>query len=298
LIWYFLLVDILGVLEPCLEDIFAFCLLPSIFCLVAAIILGHRATSSISRSKGSLTGKGMATAGRWLGGVSVALTLVTVMEAPRGFASRASMNDTAAFGNLKTIAIQQALFKDARKVDQNGNHIGEYGLLAELCGEIALRPEGTTPVSPPFISQEFRTQGSGGMGYAKKAGYMFKIYLSNATATDPTLTSSEKELGGSATRGGPKASDTAIKLQEQHFVIYAWPADLRTTGEWAFVITESGQVYATRMRDASGTPVLEYNGSISIPAADAAFIGPVFSDKISSKGTPGNDGNQWNPVGG
>jgi hypothetical protein len=138
-----------------------------------------------------------------------------------------------------------------------------------------------------------------GLGYARAhGGYLYKIYLSNATVTDPILTGSDLELGGTPTTGGPKASEAAIKLQEEHFVIYAWPADLHRTGERAFVVTERGQVYGTRMTDAAGRPGREYNGETSVPAADAAFIGPVFTGKLSSGRTPGNDCNQWNPVGG
>jgi hypothetical protein len=205
------------------------------------------------------------------------------------------MYQTAAVGSLKTIASSQALFKDARKVDQNGNGIGEYGLLGELCGELALRPAGTSPVSPPFISQEFRIHlpsihgSQQGRSPATKS-YMFKIYLSNATATDPTLTGSDKELGGSATKGGPKASDGAIKLQESHFVVYAWPREVNETGRRAFFVNEWGQVYATKME------TRKYSGANS-PSAEAAFIGPVFSGKLSSHGTPGNDTNVWNPIG-
>jgi hypothetical protein len=260
----------------------------------------------------------MAYAGRWLG-LSALLVLAVMIAIPGMLSGRISANETAAIGSLKSIASSQEFFKKARKVDQDGNGIGEYGLLGELCGELALRPGTTLRASPPFISQEFRTGGSKGTGSATKVGYHYKsmlaesfavatgsatkggyhykIYLSNATAADPSLTGSDKELGGNATTGGRKASDAAIKLQEGHFVVYAWPADLHNTGERAFVVTEEGQVYGTRMTDATGRAAKQYNGSTSEPAADAAFIGPVFSGKLSSHGTPGNDTNVWNPIG-
>jgi hypothetical protein len=62
------------------------------------------------------------------------------------------------------------------------------------------------------------------------------------------------------------------------------------------------------MTDATGTPVLQYNGTTSFPADVAAYVAEtiagsgvtkyVFSSKLSRKGTLGQDGNQWNPVGG
>jgi hypothetical protein len=270
-------------------------LLSLLFCLltgIPAIILGALAISSINRSRGELTGKGMAVAGICLGGVSVLfIPIIAAIAIPSLLSAKLAANEATTVGSLKTIATQQAVFKQSGQVDQNENGNGEYGLLGELCGELAMRPATTRIASPPFISQQFRTGGNMGNGTAQKSGYFFKIYLSNATAADPTLTGSDRELGGSATMGGPKASDEAIKLQEQSFVIYAWPADLHNTGERAFVVTEWAQVYTTRME------ARKYSGADG-PSADAAFVGPVFGNKISSAGTPGNDGNVWIPVGG
>jgi prepilin-type N-terminal cleavage/methylation domain-containing protein len=237
------------------------------------------------------------------------IAIIAAIAIPSILRHRISANETASAGSLKTISSSEALFKDAHKVDQNSNGAGEYGLLGEMAGELALRPGGTTPVSPPFIPQEFRTQGSAGNGTAVKGGFLFRIYLANANTYAAGSTGDDASMGGTPTAGGAgTTADDVCSIQESAFVIYAWPADLHNTGERAFCVTEWAQVYATRMTDATGTPVLQYNGTTSFPADVAAYVAEtiagsgvtkyVFSSKLSRKGTLGQDGNQWNPVGG
>jgi hypothetical protein len=216
-----------------------------------------------------------------LGAAAGAGLVAAGIAVPSMLRVRMRAREVSVAASLKTIATQEAIFRQQAEVDQNGNGAGEYGLLGELAGEIALRPATTTLANPAYISQQFRTGGNGGNGTAMKAGYMFRLYLSNAKAGDLGAAGDDKTLGGNAKTGGPAAAAEAIPIQESSFAVYAWPAEIR------------GAVYTTKME------VKVYSGATSCPAANAAYVkgGEVFKGRISADMTPGNDGNQWNPAG-
>ena len=226
-------------------------------------------------------------------GAGAGAAIIAAVAVPNLLRSRMAANESTTIGSLKTVATQQAIFRQQAEVDQNGNGAGEYGLLGELAGEIALRPATTRVANPAYLSQQFRTGGNGGTGIAQKSGYMYKIYLSNATSADRSATGDDKTLGGNTTTGGPKAAAEALPIQESSFAVYAWPAEVRSTGARAFFVNEVGEVYATKMEAKT------YDGAASCPAANAAYIkgGEVFKSRISSGATKGGDGNQWLPAG-
>ena len=214
--------------------------------------------------------------------------VVAAVAIPNVLRARLAANESAAVGSLRTIATQQAVFQAEAEIDQDKNERGEYGLLSELCGETPFRPNTTKRADPVYVSTGFATQGAAGTGAATKSGYHFRIYL-------PTLRTTggdDKSLGGTKEQGGPAIQDAqGINLQEQHFIVYAWPVKRYSTGRRAFAVTEIGKVYSTKMlaKSYSGT-----NG----PALQAAFpkdgnpAGIWLNDKL---GETGNDGNRWVP---
>jgi hypothetical protein len=221
-------------------------------------------------------------------------------------------NEAAVISDLKSIATAQAIFRQACCVDQNQNGVGEYYLLGELAGELALRPNASKKLGDVARSSEydsslrlcrdFKTRGSAGNGTASKSGYLFRIYLSNATPVNPKAEGDDKTLGGTPEKGGPAADSEAMRLQESTFTIYAWPAE-PGRGNIAFVINEIGEVFATKMEKK------RYCGNQG-PAANAVYIdggwcasqvvggGQTFlKTRVSHARTSGSDGNQWEPVG-
>lgn len=226
------------------------------------------------------------------------IAIIAAIAIPNLLRSRISANESSAVGSLKTIATQQAIFRQQAEVDQNSNGTGEYGLLGELCGELCLRPATTRKVSPAYISQQFRTRGSAGDGTALKSGYQFRIYLSTDGATG---VGDDKTLGGTDSQGGAGLGNNpgAMGAQEASFAVYAWPTEINSTGARAFFINEVGEAFATKMEtktyDGAGTM-----GSANVPAANAAYINAtqLFKSRVSYGSTPGVDGNQWYPCGG
>jgi len=223
------------------------------------------------------------------------IAIIAAIAIPNLLRSRMAANESTTVGSLKTVATQQAIFRQQAEVDQNGNGSGEYGLLGELAGELAVRPTPNTRIAnPAYISQQFRTGGNGGNGTAQKSGYLFRMFLSNATAGALEDAGDDQDLGGDTTTGGAVADLAAMPMQESSFALYAWPAELRSTGSRCFFINEIGEVYASKMTVAS------YDSQAARPGANSAYIagGSVFKSRISSGATVGNDGNQWFPSGG
>jgi prepilin-type N-terminal cleavage/methylation domain-containing protein len=261
------------------------------------------------------------------------MMVVTVIAILAGFfianliRCRAAANEATTMATLKMIVTQEAVFRCRGEIDQNQNGLGEFGLLGELSGELALRPGTTHVVNPPYLSQQLTTGGNKGNGTAHKSGYLYTLYLSTATPDNPNAAGNDLDLGGNNGTGGPAANAAALGFQEMNFAVYAWPAELRHSGQRAFFVNEIGDIYTTRM-DANtydgvaakpaagaayvtGAPALRAGvssrtaaateaGPPAVPAAGAAGAnrGPLFRARISSGKTPGNDGNHWQPVGG
>lgn len=291
---------VLGILSLIISLIYVVLIedLPEMIYLIVLIglsplMLGIASLIAISWNKGALQGKGNAIAGICMGFASLVLIALAVWIVVCGM-DRVYMakDESRAISCLKTIAQQEAVFQQKKEVDQDGNGAGEYGLLGEIADDLALRPSTNRLSSPAYITQQLQTGGNKGKGFAMKSGYYFRIYLSNASSKDLTAVGDDRTLGGDASKGGPPAAAEAIRLQESCFALYAWPAELHSTGSRTFFVNQTGQVYATKMEAKT------YDGEDAMPAANAAYIHgcDVFRSPISWGTTPGNDGNQWFPV--
>lgn len=238
-----------------------------------------------------------------MGGLSVFLSVVLIpiiaaIAIPNLLRSRMAANESAAVGSLKTIAAQQAIFKQQVAVDQDGDGVGEYGYLCELCGELTPRNKNAQgPVIPVYISQAFATGGSAGDGVGERSGYCFRIYLVGKGGRPGDDSACDGSSSKPSTQLDPKADQAAIDGQEKHFVIYAWPIEVNSTGMRAFVVNEIGEVYGTRM---TSQVYAGPNG----PSMEAAFSAKGdgsdgwLNDKIAScDGDAANDGNVWVPLG-
>jgi hypothetical protein len=84
----------------------------------------------------------------------------------------ARLHETTVAAKLNMVCDQELIFKNSCMVDQDNDKIGEYGLLGEMVGEIALRTDPARFVSP-LINQDFRTGGAAGGGFATVSGYNY-----------------------------------------------------------------------------------------------------------------------------
>ncbi|MEW6358122.1 MAG: DUF2950 family protein [Planctomycetota bacterium] len=262
---------------------------------ICAAILGIIAFALIMYERLAREYRGMSIWGIVLGSPAMFAALHFSLILPR---SRLAANESATVGSLKTVATQQAIFKQQREVDQDMDGTGEYGFLGEMCGELAPRKQGVNcPVSPVYLSAQFCTGGSTGPGYSEKSGYFYRIYLAGQGdfPVDDRAASSSPIAPGPTLN--PITDQAAIDSQEQHFLLYAWPVKYGKTGKRAFVVNEAGDVYATDMSERV------YSGPNCGPAMDAAFITKGdgadgwFNDKLADgREDRGNDGNVWYAV--
>ena len=208
-----------------------------------------------------------------------ALVLVAVVFAAQCWwfnrSGQIASNEYAAVGSLRTIATQQAIFKNCCEVSQDDDDTGQYGFLAEMCGEVVPRFGSklrlASPATPVFISTGFRTGASRGKGFAQKRGYCFQVWLPG-----PNGPMTDTDCDGTPTKRGtcldPKQHGAAIDLQERHFVLYAWPVEYGKTGRAAFAITEIAEPQTTRGKAASHVP----SAWIAVAAMLALFVGAAF----------------------
>jgi prepilin-type N-terminal cleavage/methylation domain-containing protein len=217
------------------------------------------------------------------------IAIIAAIAIPQLLRSRVSANETAAIGTLTTLRTVEAQFQQALCVDQNGNGIGEYGLLQELSG--AVIPRGRTSARTPgeFISQELGAVNANGM--ATKAGYNFLIFL--PTSAGPAKSEGQITIGTAVAADGPS--------QEVRWACYAWPVSRTETGNRAFVVNQTGTVYQTQ-NDATNQL---YSGTVKVPAPEAAFIAVAGNPAITNLGgrmprlgaiETGADGGTWVPV--
>jgi type IV pilus assembly protein PilA len=216
------------------------------------------------------------------------IAIIAAIAIPQLLRSRISSNEVAAIGTLTTLRTVEAQFQQALVVDQNGNGIGEYGLFQELSGMVV--PRGSTHARTPgeFISQELGAVDVNGI--ASKGGYKFLIYL--PTAAGPAKSEGQINMAVGVAADGQE--------QETRWACYAWPAARTETGNRAFVVNQTGTVYQTQ-NDANGQL---YSGTITMPAANAAFIAVAGNPAITNlggrfprlgQGETGADGGTWVP---
>lgn len=114
-------------------------------------------------------------------------------------------------------------FQSGCYVDQDGDGIGEFGLLDELAG---LRPTGKAPTGSIKLVPAELVNG--------QDGYQFTVYL--PAAQDGCIDEPDEQ------NEARPADAAAAKAQARRFVAYAWP-EADNSGGRIFAITQEGTVY-------------------------------------------------------
>jgi len=145
----------------------------------------------------------------------------------RSCCSRINTNQSAAAATLKSgIFPAQVQFQAAAYRDQDGDGVGEYGLLSELSGRRAV---GTQPAGAIRFLQGPLAKGE------IASGYHYVLHLPDGAG------GALGEPAGISVR--PEAPDAAAQAQERRFRAYAWPATA-DGGKQMFCIDESGMLRA------------------------------------------------------
>jgi prepilin-type N-terminal cleavage/methylation domain-containing protein len=212
------------------------------------------------------------------------IAIIASVAIPKLMSARLAANESAAIATLRSIASSQAQFQSANAVDSDGDGGGEYGFFGELSGVMPLREDsgggvpgiGADLLSPAMLSNAFGNVADNdgtGEGTVTRSGYIYKMFLPDATAgTTPAIA---EDVAGGATAGSEPNPNNCEIL----WCCYAWPIDAGKSGNRCFFINQDGDVLQFSNKAAV------YNGSVAVPGFDAAYT--VAGDMASTVGLNG-----------
>lgn len=201
----------------------------------------------------------------------------------------AQASEARAEQTLRIIAMAQEQFREARSVDSNLDHLGEYGYLAELMGTAPLRNglgDSFVDVSElnAFLPRDFAEVVSTSAGGACEVnGYLFSVYLPAAPLYSGEVEGLAEALHGGSGENAPDANQSALR-----WCAYAWPSSETTPPRRAFFLDNSGLQLSTANTPDSEQP---YIGAAHAPRWDAAYVRPDMSGEAGGETTC--DGNGW-----
>jgi len=188
------------------------------------------------------------------------IAIIASIAIPNLLSARLNANESAAIATLKNISSAQAQCQASGVIDVNNNGAGEYGFFGELSGAVNTRGA-TSKISPPVLSNAFgnvANSGNGTGGQVVRSGYVFQMYLPDATGAGVQ----ETTTGGDPSNGqGVDASKAEVL-----WACYAWPSAFGNSGKRTFFVNQSGDVLSSK--NANST----YGQGGNVPAATAAFI--------------------------
>lgn len=221
----------------------------------------------------------------------LAVGAVAAIAIPHFLAAKIYWNDWAANATLRNLVSVQTAFRDGKRVDVDGDGIGEFGTFGEMTGAgVRLDDRGGrrgAPLSPTLLSAALSTVDGGGR--ARKSGYFFRILLPGHGGIPV------REGTPGAPLSGPLDSEEA----EVRWCAYAWPVqdfgelkgDHRFHHRVSFVDANGG-IWQTLNQDR------RYFGTEHGPSWDAAM--PEDGWGVAWASPPaeveeyrGRDGNVW-----
>lgn len=202
-------------------------------------------------------------------------------------AARAS--EARAAQTLRTIAMAQEQFQAARSIDLNGDHVGEFGYLAELMGTVPLRSvshQSTVDLSElnAFLPRDFAEVISTSAGGAfEVSGYIYALYLPATPRHNGEIEGLQEALHGGGGEALPDPYQSA-----HHWCAYAWPSSETLPARRAFFLDAGGLSLSTL--NAAESPS-RYIGAAHAPRWDAAYARADMSGQAGGRETC--DGNVW-----
>lgn len=150
--------------------------------------------------------------------------LAAGVDAGMDMTRRALRDETPVVEVLRNVVLPAELrFQAARHIDQDGDGIGEFGLLDELVGQ---RPTGRVAAGTVTLVPRDLLEG--------RHGHQFFVYL--PASDGGTVEEPEKK------DEARPADAVAAKAQARRFIAYAWP-DGADAGDRVFAITQEGTVF-------------------------------------------------------
>ena len=221
------------------------------------------------------------------------IAIIAAIAIPRLMSARLSANEAAAISTLRSVTSAQAQLQSSAAIDTDADGAGEYGYFGELSGVDPLRVSnagvpaagtvGTDELVPAILSSAF---GNVAASVVQRQGYMFQMWLPNATAAGLVPGVAEALTGGAgATLPNPNNGELL-------YCCYAWPADYNKTGNRAFFTNQEGDLLQCLNR--SLTP---YDGAVKTPGfAEAFTVAGDMGSALRIGVAGGADNTIWVPV--
>ena len=221
------------------------------------------------------------------------IAIIAAIAIPRLMSARLSANEAAAISTLRSVTSAQAQLQSSAAIDTDADGAGEYGYFGELSGADPLRVSaagvpaagvvGTDELKPAILSSAF---GNVANSVVQRQGYIFQMWLPNATAAGLVPGIAEAPTGGSsATFPNPNNGELL-------YCCYAWPADYNKTGNRAFFTNQEGDLLQCLNR--SLTP---YDGAVKTPGFSEAFtVAGDMGSALRIGVAGGADNTIWVPV--
>ena len=206
------------------------------------------------------------------------IAILAAIAIPNILAARMNANETAALATMRTIGSAQVQFHATAKADEDNDGTGEYGMLGELSGLVAVR--GGSFKTPTDLSGSFKNVTID--GEVNRSGYYFRMYLPAPGGTGIA------ENGG----GGVLVGVLEPDLAETTWIVYAWPANSGISGQRTYATDQSGEIIATRDSTATGAATV----SLTAGAAYLGGDGTGITGRLAV-GTTGYDGSFWRRAG-
>jgi len=221
------------------------------------------------------------------------IAIIAALAIPKLMSARLSANEAAAISALRSIASAQAQLQASASVDGDADGAGEYGYFAELAGTRAMRvsnagaPAAGNPavdmLSPAILTAAL---GLVSTSVATRQGYNFQIWLPDATVGGIVAGIAEDLTGGKAAAPFPNPNNNEIL-----WCCYAWPVEVKKTGNRAFFVNQEGELLQCQNR--SATP---YTGITKVPGFREAYVANDMASALRISVLGGADNTLWAPV--
>jgi prepilin-type N-terminal cleavage/methylation domain-containing protein len=222
------------------------------------------------------------------------IAIIAAIAIPRLMSARLSANEAAAISTLRSVTSAEAQLQSSAAIDSDADGAGEYGYFGELSGRFPLRVSaagvpaagaaGIDNLNPAILSSAF---GNLAGSRVQRQGYMFQIWLPNATVGGLVPAIAEDLLGGKAAAPFPNPNNCELL-----WCVYAWPADHNKTGNRAFFTNQEGDLLQCLNR--SATP---FDGVALTPPFDEAFtVGGDMGSALRIGVAGGPNNTIWVPV--